>query len=284
MEDALQPGDSRQTSNKEVEERSKEKITANLSKDVTHINKGNSTRKELGELEDDSVSHNVRLKPGKERNNDKSSEDINLEWDGFFDDFDAEDNFGSENVQNTPPDSEFTGPSHPQPREDTHHEETCNKTTTSNFDFRARILQTLQMNKSKNSDSSSSNMVTKSFCATNTEKRKLDCSQDLFSDSLESSNKRITTTLNKQQETESPQDSQDNSFFPTSVKPAPVSVRKSVSPGGPVVQKRKFPGPAGILPQLVGSLFVTRAIAFVVPVFCRIFFFFIIIIRLCSFQ
>lgn len=39
----------------------------------------------------------------------------------------------------------------------------------------------------------------------------------------------------------------------TPVKSRFPHVRKTVSPGGPVIQKRKFPGPAGILPQPVST-------------------------------
>lgn len=40
----------------------------------------------------------------------------------------------------------------------------------------------------------------------------------------------------------------------TPVKSRFPRVRKTVSPGGPVIQKRKFPGPAGILPQPVSTV------------------------------
>ncbi|XP_042242993.1 uncharacterized protein LOC121880055 [Homarus americanus] len=43
---------------------------------------------------------------------------------------------------------------------------------------------------------------------------------------------------------------QHSSISITPIKPPQVKVQKLSNPGGPVIQKRKFPGPAGILPQL----------------------------------
>lgn len=43
---------------------------------------------------------------------------------------------------------------------------------------------------------------------------------------------------------------QPSSSSNTPVKPPVNNIRKTVSPGGPLIRKRKFPGPAGMLPQL----------------------------------
>lgn len=197
----------------------------------------------------------------------QAEKDNNFEFDYFFDSFDTEDDFNT-SVQSTPPDSEFTKVSVNQPHNQvrsTQKNNLCSlasENSNKRTDFRARILQSLQENKHVNDlqnnerpshSNSKSSLSGSSFCVAKAERKKRAISEE----DEGSSNKRFQILPVDQHcmseghlSQESEQDFQSFSSFITPLKPSPGTVRKSASPGGPVIQKRKFPGPAGILPQL----------------------------------
>ncbi|KAK7067766.1 hypothetical protein SK128_017317 [Halocaridina rubra] len=120
-------------------------------------------------------------------------------------------------------------------------------------DFRSRILQTLLENRQSGIQKKKENYphsIPRGECSLNSNsgisKKRGSDEEDTF----------VSKKLNvlSSNENSRSEDCSSNSYCQSSCTPLKAQTtsvrRKSVSPGGPVIQKRKFPGPAGILPNI----------------------------------
>ncbi|XP_066990486.1 uncharacterized protein [Macrobrachium rosenbergii] len=208
----------------------------------------------------------------KEQKTDEAGLNSNFELDDFFDNIDTDNDFCVESLQNTPPDSEFARISKQQLDNLEQCKEKYNgESSSSSGDFGVRILQSLQvhkqLSKSKNSESGSKQSLARNVelepaSASGTENRKRTYPDDSSAENFNGVIKRkVTSLVSETKGSESEKNVRDNCSFLTPLKSGQTSMKKSVSPGGPVIQRRKFPGPAGLLPQVVGDIVCSQSSA-----------------------
>lgn len=174
---------------------------------------------------------------------------------------------------NMPPDSAFTAPQLSlSPRQHTDGDSrsvNSNKISDGNVDFRRKILKTLNETKKYNPLSQDSfrtkvlleSVKNNSMSTLRSEKRKVphDVSEDdmtcaSFSGKTHSTeNNEFTLVPQSSLPVNDYQQAKGKNFALSSmpIKPDAPVICTIRSPGGPLIQKRKFPGPAGILPDLV---------------------------------
>ncbi|XP_068202233.1 uncharacterized protein [Palaemon carinicauda] len=257
LNDALQPTTSRKSPSKhrELLKDIQEKTIEDVDKIPSLSKVLNISNKRLKSHENENDKSIV-----KKQKTDKAVLNSNFELDDFFDSIDSDNDISIESQQNTPPDSEFANISQQQLDDLVQCEEKNNGTSSSTIDFREKILQSLHAHKQL-SETKYNGSFAKPCLSRNDELRRASTSgienrkrmspDDSSSKSFNFATKRKLTSLASESKAIfSEKNIADDSFFFTPLKSGQASVRKSVSPGGPVIQKRKFPGPAGLLPEL----------------------------------
>ncbi|XP_064109158.1 uncharacterized protein LOC135217308 isoform X2 [Macrobrachium nipponense] len=263
LKDALQPTSPRKTSskNREVPKVIQQRTLVNVDKTPSSKSSDTSNKRlnNCGKLFSiDKRKDNERDESAvKDKKTDKVGLNSNLELDDFFDWSDTDNDFCVESLQNTPPDSEFARVSLQQLDDLAQCKEKYNEEPSSSADFRVRILQSLQvqkqLSKTKNESGAKQSLARNVELepASGTENRKRihqdDSSDENFNGVIK---RKVTSLVGETQGSKSEKNVRDNCSFFTPLKSGQTSMKKSVSPGGPVIQKRKFPGPAGLLPQL----------------------------------